>query len=228
MGQMIPSDSIQPNFNFKECKRCSQESYYLNNFLICNSCCEEMKQMTPSGFKPNFKFEECKRCSQKSDYLNGFLICNPCFKEMKQMTPIGFKPNFKFKECKRCNQKSDYLINEFQTCNPCYKQQMKTFLSSGNNVIDNFIRYTLMKHERVGKMEFVPYSKFNDVEFVAEGGFSKVYKATWIDGPIKHWDNYYTRSGKMTVALKELNNSKNITFKDLNEVKRLFYIRFRL
>src|SRR5436305_1796883 len=47
---------------------------------------------------------------------------------------------------------------------------MKVFLSSGNKVIDDFIKYTLINHERIGKMEFVPYFKFNDIEFVAEGG----------------------------------------------------------
>ncbi|CAB4442908.1 unnamed protein product [Rhizophagus irregularis] len=41
-------------------------------------------------------------------------------------------------------------------------------------------------------MEFVPYNRFNDIEFIAEGG-------------------------KMMVALKELNNSKNITPEELNE-----------
>jgi len=67
-------------------------------------------------------------------------------------------------------------------------------------------------------MEFVPYNIFENVEFVAEGGFSKIYKATWIDGLIKHWYNY-DRNGKMTVALKELNYSKYINSKELNEVK---------
>jgi len=31
-------------------------------------------------------------------------------------------------------------------------------------------------------MEFVHYDQLEDIEFIAEGGFSKVYKATWIDG----------------------------------------------
>uniref|UniRef100_U9U112 Uncharacterized protein n=1 Tax=Rhizophagus irregularis (strain DAOM 181602 / DAOM 197198 / MUCL 43194) TaxID=747089 RepID=U9U112_RHIID len=33
-------------------------------------------------------------------------------------------------------------------------------------------------------MEFVPYDRFEDVEFIAEGRFNKIYKATWFDGPI--------------------------------------------
>ena len=54
-------------------------------------------------------------------------------------------------------------------------------------------------------MEFVPYDQFKDVEFIAKGGFSKIYKATRI-------------GRNQTVVLKKLNNSKNITSKELNEV----------
>ena len=64
-------------------------------------------------------------------------------------------------------------------------------------------------------MEFIPYDQFKDVEFIAEGGFSKIYKATWIDGPV---NRYYVRQPNYSVALKKLNNSKNITSKELNEV----------
>src|SRR4051794_9870479 len=105
----------------------------------------------------------------------------------------------------------DYL-NEFQVCNTCYKQQIVAFLPSGNKVIDDFIRYTINSRKRVGKMEFVPYFKFKDVEFVAEGAFSKIYKATWIDGQISNY---------IQVALKELNNSEKINSKELNEVSIL-------
>ena len=69
-------------------------------------------------------------------------------------------------------------------------------------------------------MEFVPYNQFNDIKYIAEGGFSKVYKASWIDGYIQ-WDKEkqsFKRSGSTQVVLKKLNNSQNITSKDLNEV----------
>ena len=85
-----------------------------------------------------------------------------------------------------------------------------------NKVIDDFTKNTC--NIRHGKMEFVPYNNFKYIEFIAEGGFSKVYKATWIDGPYNCDGPLYYRNGKMTVALKELNNSKNITSEELNEV----------
>ena len=72
-------------------------------------------------------------------------------------------------------------------------------------------------------MEFISYDRFKNIEFIAEGGFSKIYKATWVDGPV---DNYNrkrdNRQPNYTVVLKKLNNSKNITSKELNEV-RIFY-----
>ena len=70
-------------------------------------------------------------------------------------------------------------------------------------------------------MEFVSYDRFKDVEFIAEGGFSTVYKATLIDGSIGGWSRSkrkYRRYTNELMALKKLNNSKNITSKELQEV----------
>ncbi|UZO18077.1 uncharacterized protein OCT59_009398 [Rhizophagus irregularis] len=103
--------------------------------------------------------------------------------------------------------------------------QTKSIPLSGNDVIDNFIRHTLTRKE--GRMEFVPYEKFKDVEYIAEGGFSKIYKATWINGPITNWNDVNQRKGEMTVALKELSNSKDITSNQLNELKIFNYVSSR-
>src|SRR3954464_6482342 len=105
---------------------------------------------------------------------------------------------------------------EFVSCNKCIKIK---FISSGNKVVDDFIRYT-QTNGSCWKMEFVPYNNFKDVEFFAEGGFSKIYKAFWIDGPISigRNNNQDHRTCNKTVALKELNNSKNLNSKELNEV----------
>ena len=56
--------------------------------------------------------------------------------------------------------------------------------------------------------------RFKNVEFFAEGEFSKVYKAIWTCCP-----ENYSSNGILTIALKELNNSKYIIPKELNEVK---------
>jgi hypothetical protein len=124
--------------------------------------------------------------------------------------------------CYRCGEIKRILEN-CQIGYFCYNKENK---KSGNKIIDDFIRYTQTNYvaKKEGKMEFVPYDQFINIEFIAEGGFSKIYKATWADGPVIY---YYKmrRNPNRTVVLKRLNNSKNITSKDLNEVLcAIFYI----
>ncbi|UZO02395.1 uncharacterized protein OCT59_020876 [Rhizophagus irregularis] len=124
--------------------------------------------------------------------------------------------------CNECNQKTERLDENNQVCHVCYKAK-SVYTPSGNKVIDDFIKHTLVTGSRlVGKMVFVPYDQFKDVKFIAEGGFSKIYKATWIDGPIHGWSKKkqsFMNKKNHPVVLKKLNNSKVITSKELNELK---------
>ena len=57
-----------------------------------------------------------------------------------------------------------------------------------------------------------------------EGGFAKVYSATWIDGPLYLEKQDYGSWKKLeprpkTIALKRLNGSQNMTAEYLNEVR---------
>lgn len=137
----------------------------------------------------------------------------------------------KIKKCNECNQRTKNLLDGNQICRQCYETKA-LFTPSGNKAIDDFIRYTLINRntrDRSMIMVFVPYYRFKEIEFIAEGGFSKIYKATWIDGPVSSWDTKkqkYRHSRKMVVALKALSNSKNINSKDLNEVQYLILIFF--
>jgi hypothetical protein len=146
---------------------------------------------------------------------------------LSQPTVTTLKPKVKreiYKKCNECNKRRKPSDENHQICHICYNMKM-IFKSSGNKIIDDFIRYTQSNLAKGGiKLEFVPYDQFKNIEFIAEGGFSKIYKATWIDGPILSitWyrpkmDNII-RQPNHTVVLKKLNNSKNITSKELNEV----------
>ena len=118
--------------------------------------------------------------------------------------------------CNECNKKK-FDVNH-QVCHNCYKAK-SLYKPSGNKVIDDFIKCTLINVNKLtGKMEFVSYDRFKNVEFIAEGGFSKIYKATWIDSPLTKW-NEGKRNDGVKVALKEINNSKNINSKELNDVQ---------
>jgi hypothetical protein len=156
-------------------------------------------------------------------HKNSLLISNNI--PLSRPTQINDKSKYKKKKCNECNKRRKTLDESHQICHICYK--MKNIIKpSGNKVIDDFIRKTqisLVKME--GKMEYVPYKQFKNVEFIAEGGFSKIYKATWIDGPIKSYRNYNNkrevRLNNYTVVLKKLNDSNSITLKELNEVQIL-------
>jgi hypothetical protein len=88
----------------------------------------------------------------------------------------------KVKKCNKCKKKRKLVNETHQICHPCYK--IKTCKLSGNKVIDDFIKSILSSCHLKAILEFIPYDRFENIKFVAEGGFSKIYKATWIDGPV--------------------------------------------
>ncbi|RIA87835.1 kinase-like domain-containing protein [Glomus cerebriforme] len=71
-------------------------------------------------------------------------------------------------------------------------------------------------------LEWIPYDKFYDFEYIAKGGFGKVYRTIWIDGYIRYWDdinqNWERPFPEKDVALKSLNNSKNVKLEFINEI----------
>ncbi|GET02609.1 kinase-like domain-containing protein [Rhizophagus clarus] len=71
-------------------------------------------------------------------------------------------------------------------------------------------------------LEWISYDRFNEVKHIAKGGFGNVSKAIWIDGYIHKWDdekkNWMRKFQHKSVALKSLDNSRNITFEFMNEI----------
>jgi len=145
-----------------------------------------------------------------------------------QRTQTAVKSKFKKRNCDECNKRK-ILDESHQICGVCYKAKT-LHKQSGNKVVDDFIKYTqINRNKDAGRMEFASYDQFKDVEFIAEGGFSKIYKAIWIDGPISRWNGKkqeYNRKSQFPVALKRLNNSNNITSKELNEVYNISFFLF--
>ncbi|PKK69001.1 hypothetical protein RhiirC2_781558 [Rhizophagus irregularis] len=96
--------------------------------------------------------------------------------------------------------------------------------TSGNDDIDKFIQDTqLSSHKDVKEvLECIPYDRFYNIEYIAKGGFGKVYRANWIDGYMTNWNNEHQNRKRynenMLVALKSLDNSKNVTLEFINEV----------
>jgi hypothetical protein len=123
------------------------------------------------------------------------------------------------------------LNKNYEYCKKCYRicyakrfQQNFHNWTSGNDDINKFIQDTqLSAHNEIRKaVEWISYNRFYNIKYIAKGGFGKVYKANWIDGYISFWDkddqNWKRIGQNMFVALKSLNNSKNITSEFMDEV----------
>ncbi|SRR6266498_2555189 len=59
--------------------------------------------------------------------------------------------------------------------------------TSGNEHIDKFIQDASIKSKK--QVEWIPYNRLRNIQFLAKGGFSTIYKAIWLDGYIRYWDS---------------------------------------
>src|SRR5438034_849158 len=90
--------------------------------------------------------------------------------------------------CKECNQKNTWW-DWCKACNAKRFQQNFSKWSSGNVDIDKFIQEAQLSannHKKV--LVWISYDRLYDIEYIAKGGFGKVYRANWIDGRILNWD----------------------------------------
>lgn len=120
-------------------------------------------------------------------------------------------------------------------CKPCNSKRLeKNFINwtSGNKFIDELIQnYQLEAKSHKEVIEFIPYNRLKNINFLATGGFSTIYRAIWMDGYLYKWEgenwkriikdmninNPLEKSG-IHVALKVLNNFDDGLKEFLSEV----------
>src|SRR3954454_17820026 len=81
------------------------------------------------------------------------------------------KPSLKDKwiYCKECNKGRKLFDESHPICRTCYNA--KKLKLSGNKTVDDFIREIQTSYNnQIGKMKFIPYNQYKNVEFIAEGG----------------------------------------------------------
>ncbi|GBB88499.1 hypothetical protein RclHR1_15000003 [Rhizophagus clarus] len=94
-------------------------------------------------------------------------------------------------------------------------------------LIDNFIKdtiYNAILRDGPLFLEWVSFNRFKDIKQIGEGGFVKVFSATWIDGNAQYTkrdDGSWIKKApeSFQVALKWLNGSQNMSADYLNELK---------
>ncbi|RIA80653.1 kinase-like domain-containing protein [Glomus cerebriforme] len=127
--------------------------------------------------------------------------------------------------CKECeNPYIDYYW--CQQCNIKHFQQDFLKWTSKNEFIDKFIQEAQLNARNSYEiLEWIPYDKLKNISYHDKGGFSKIYKAIWLDGPINNWNfdkqqwNRWNFQTGYEVILKVLNNSSGLNNKFLDEWK---------
>src|ERR1043165_6069683 len=120
----------------------------------------------------------CWRLTEEQKLLIDKLILN---EELRQR----YKYNGLCKNCKQPN-------TSYKWCKSCYDkyfQQNFQNWTSGNHDVDEFIQKAQLKAKEYEQIiEWIEYDRFENVEYLAKGGFGTTYKAIWKDGYIKYWD----------------------------------------
>jgi hypothetical protein len=124
--------------------------------------------------------------------------------------------------CKECNQPNTYY-DWCHLCNSKHFQQNFKNWTSGNSNVDKFIQESQISAKSyLETLEWIEYNEFENIEYIARGGFGIIYKAILKKGLMRSWDckinQWIRREENKVVVLKYLNNSKDMTFEFLNEV----------
>ncbi|CAH1765844.1 12439_t:CDS:2 [Entrophospora sp. SA101] len=117
-----------------------------------------------------------------------------------------------------CQHIKKYLDSD-GWCKQCSLKNNKW--TSGNFHVDEFIMKTQKKSCKWTDsfLEWIPFENFQNLKKIGDGHFSTVYCATWMDGKrIKSTNkSVCARSAPITVALKSIKNSANISEKYVQE-----------
>src|SRR6266536_3175716 len=90
--------------------------------------------------------------------------------------------------CSDCNQPNTGY-NWCQNCNSKRFQQDFYKWTSGNEFIDKFIQDAQLEARNDDEViEWIPYNSLRNIQYLAQGGFSIVYKAIWLGGWIERWN----------------------------------------
>ncbi|KLL04733.1 MAG: hypothetical protein MRERV_13c031 [Mycoplasmataceae bacterium RV_VA103A] len=119
--------------------------------------------------------------------------------------------------CLECNQ----LNTGQRWCHPCAEKEWTEDIKNltRQEVIKRFIKQQNLKRWGNG-LKWIPYEQFTDIEHLADGGFSKIYKAKWQEnkGGKKNDEGEWEKLNYTDVVLKFLTNSQNITLAFLREI----------
>ncbi|PKC03026.1 hypothetical protein RhiirA5_503689 [Rhizophagus irregularis] len=230
------------NFDYILCEKCDRKYHYNYCYECFDKEIRELKDCENFYFKVyNKETKELRELKELQsiliDYKNVYFKLNSNLGIFKQIIQ-------QFDNTKNYVDNKKILINNIRYngvhncwrklrsyCCDCYDREIDIIekkriefenWTSRNEVIDKLIQDNQNIGRKYGLLEWISYDKFTNINYIAKVGFAKVYSAIWKDGPIKKWSqfsNNWKRNESTKIALKVLNNSKNISGDFLNEIK---------
>ena len=118
-----------------------------------------------------------------------------------------------------CNVCQKDYTDYFRYCKPCQAKIFKKKFSdwsSGNDDIDEIIQSAQLNAENINSvLEWIPFSKFENIQMIGQGDFGCIYEATRLDGgQFWHLDLTKGQVWRLGAILKSLNTLPDL----LNEV----------
>ena len=174
---------------------------------------EELKQLDDGVYEQIKDFDHWKLTKEQESLVDKLILDEE------------LKNNYKEHGlCEKCKQPKTHHY----WCRVCNFQQNFQNWTSGNHDVDKFIQKIQLKVKKCDEIiEWIEYDRFEDIEYLAKGGFGTTFKAIWKDGAIQKWvsknnqwkrEKRYRHHPNYPVALKCLHNSQNITAEFLSEV----------
>jgi hypothetical protein len=205
------------------------QNFFIKNFILYFICLK--LKFTETFHIPFIKYQKMNSNiynKLSDDVINQIKNFDRYFLTEEQKILIDkLIPNEELKErynkyglCEECKQPNTGY-KWCQSCNSKHFQQDFNKWTSGNKEIDEFIQNLQLNANCIEEiLEWIPYKKFRDIEFLAKGGFGTVHKAIWIDGYIHNWDISQKKWKRWdtSIVLKCLYNSQNLTKDYLKEV----------
>jgi hypothetical protein len=199
-----------------------------DNYNICIVCRQKLKNV----------HQESKSCCQKC-CSRCFIIYSGCRYCLTTNIIFGITEQSQCKKCKRISfinidltnlSSGNYFIDKFLSFTIFNDKLQHSIADYTHNNTDScpltvyqFIKSYFAQTESIhNAIKWISYPQIKNLSRIAEGGFSTIYKATWVDG-----------TTNMNVAVKKLHDSQNIGKHYLNEVIYLilyviFYNIFKL
>ncbi|KAF0545763.1 protein kinase [Gigaspora margarita] len=191
--------------------------YYFDTAWSMKSSVYRTYQQKYEFFKTQFDNNENLEIHEKQ-YL--FNMLQKRFDNLSVINNDGEK-----RHCENCKS-ATYALQYCEFCVRDYLQ--KSYRKwTGNDEIDNAIKKA--QERAMGPnliIEFIPNEKLKiNPNHIAEGGYAKIYKAVWIDGPFDVWnkeEKVLERTKDYNVILKKLKGSNKSTGNWINEVDIAF------